>query len=164
MGGWFWATVGSGALVGAVIGAASRALMSAVIQIIANGFENFSWSEVGKSVLTGGIAGDIAGGLFSGIQYGLSAGKIANNVSGLSKVQTRLNNVFKPLNNIKNLSNMPFSGANITKTVGYVVINYNNVYSAYILAKGTYAVVNVTAKVLYFVLENLTSNLIGLMF
>lgn len=138
--------------------------MSAVIQIIANGFENFSWSEVGKSVLTGGIAGDIAGGLFSGIQYGLSAGKIANNVSGLSKVQTRLNNVFKPLNNIKNLSNMPFSGANITKTVGYVVINYNNVYSAYILAKGTYAVVNVTAKVLYFVLENLTSNLIGLMF
>lgn len=164
MGGWFWATVGSGALVEAVVGAASRALMSAVTQIIANGFENFSWSEVGKSVLTGGIAGDIAGGLFSGIQYGLSAGKIANNVSGLSKAQTRLDNVFKPLNNIKNLSNMPFSGVNIARNIGQVAGNYNSAYSAYILAKGIYVIVNTTAKVLYFVLENLTSNLIGLAF
>ncbi|WP_288147254.1 RHS repeat-associated core domain-containing protein [Thomasclavelia cocleata] len=164
MGGGFWATVGSGALVGAVVGAASGALMSAGTQIIANGFENFSWSEVGKGAITGCIAGGIAGGFFAGIQYGLSAGKIANSVSGLSKAQTRLDNVFKPLNNIKNLSNMPFSGANIARNIGQVAGNYNSAYSAYILAKGAYAIVNTTAKVLYFVLENLTSNLIGSMF
>ena len=164
MGGGFWATVGSGALVGAVVGAASGALMSAGTQIIANGFEDFSWSEVGKSALIGGLAGGIAGGLFAGIQYGLSAGKIANSVSGLSKAQTRLDQVFKPLRNIKNLSNMPFSGTNIARTIGQGAGSYNNAYSAYILAKGTYDVVNATAKVLYFVLENLTSDLIGLMF
>ena len=164
IGGGFWATIGSGALVGAVVGAASGALMSAGTQIIKNGFEDFSWSEVGKDTLTGCIAGFIAGGLFAGIQYGLSTSKIANSVSGLSKAQTRLNNAFKPLSNIKNLSNMPFSGANIARTVGQVAKNYNNAYSTYILSKVTYDVVNATAKIIYFALENLTSYLIGLMF
>lgn len=164
IGGGFWATIGSGALNGAVVGAASGALMSAGTQIIKNGFEDFSWSEVGKDTLTGCIAGFIAGGLFAGIQYGLSTSKIANSVSGLSKAQTRLNNAFKPLSNIKNLSNMPFSGANIARTVGQVAKNYNNAYSTYILSKVTYDVVNATAKIIYFALENLTSYLIGLMF
>ena len=164
IGGGVWATIGSGALNRAVVGAASGALMSAGTQIIKNGFEDFSWSEVGKDTLTGCIAGFIAGGLFAGIQYGLSTSKIANSVSGLSKAQTRLNNAFKPLSNIKNLSNMPFSGANIARTVGQVAKNYNNAYSTYILSKVTYDVVNATAKIIYFALENLTSYLIGLMF
>ena len=166
---WAQWLIGGALVVGAIaltictVGA-SGALMSAGTQIIANGFENFSWSEVGKGAITGCIAGGIAGGFFAGIQYGLSAGKIANSVSGLSKAQTRLDNVFKPLNNIKNLSNMPFSGANIARNIGQVAGNYNSAYSAYILAKGAYAIVNTTAKVLYFVLENLTSNLIESMF
>ena len=39
--------------------------------------------------------------------------------------------------NIKNLSNMPFSGTNIARTIGQGAGSYNNAYSAYILAKGT---------------------------
>ena len=164
MGGGFWATVGSGTLVGAVVGAASGALMNVGIQIISNGFENFSWSKVWKRALTGGIAGGIAGGLFAGIQYDLSAEKIANSISGLSKAQTRLDNIFNPLGNIKNLAKAPFSGTNIAKLTGQIASNYNNAYSAYILAKGTYSIVNAMVKILYFGFENLTSDLIGQMF
>ena len=164
LGGSLLATIGSGVVVGAAVGAVSGMMINAGTQLITNGTENFSWSEFGKSAWTGAIAGGIAGGLFAGIKYGLSAGKIANSVSGLSKAQTRLNNVFKPLRNVKSLANAPFSGANIAKTVGNVAANYNSAYSAYILAKGTNAIVNVGMGVAYFLLENLTSDLIGMAF
>lgn len=164
LGGSLLATIGSGIVVGAAVGAVSGMMINAGTQLITNGTENFSWAEFGKSAWTGAIAGGIAGGLFAGIQYGLSAGKIANSVSGLSKAQARLNNVFKPLGNVKNLANAPFSGANIAKTIGNVAANYNSAYSAYILAKGTNAIVNVGMSVAYFLFENLTSYLIGLAF
>lgn len=109
------------------------------------------------------MIGGIAGGLFAGIQYGFSAEKIANSFSGLIKAQTRLSNAVKPLNNVQKLASAPFRGANIG-TVGQTAANYNSAYSAYIMAKGAYAIVNTSAKVLYFVFENLTSNLIGSMF
>jgi len=164
LGGSLLATIGSGVVVGAAVGAVSGMMINAGTQLITNGTENFSWSEFGKSAWTGAIAGGIAGGVFAGIQYGLSAGKIANSVSGLSKAQTRLNNVFKQLGNVKNLANAPFSGANIARTVGQVAGNYNAAYSAYILAKGTNAIVKVGIGVAYFLLENLTSDLIGMAF
>lgn len=164
LGGSLLATIGSGIVVGAAVGAVSGMMINAGTQLITNGTENFSWAEFGKSAWTGAIAGGIAGGLFAGIQYGLSAGKIANSVSGLSKAQARLNNVFKPLGNVKNLANAPFRGANIAKTIGNVAANYNSAYSAYILAKGTNAIVNVGMSVAYFLFENLTSYLIGLAF
>ena len=164
LGGGFWTTVASGAIVGALVGAASGALMSAGTQIIANGFEDFSWREVGKGTLTGGIAGGIAGGLFAGIQYGLTADKIATGISGINKAKAGLNNAFKPLSNVKNLANIPFSGANIARAVGQAASNYNNAYSAYILAEGTYKIAYAASKVLYFGFESLTSDLIGLMF
>ena len=164
LGGSLLATIGSGVVVGAAVGAVSGMMINAGTQLIINGTENFSWGEFGKSAWTSAIAGGIAGGVFAGIQYGLSAGKIANSVSGLSKAQTRLNNVFKPLGNVKNLANAPFSGANIAETVGKVAGNYNTAYSAYILAKGTNAIVKVGIEVAYFLLENLTSDLIGLAF
>lgn len=91
LGGSLLATIGSGVVVGAAVGAVSGMMINAGTQLITKGNENFSWSEFGKSALTGVIAGGIAGGLFAGIQYGLSAEKIANSVSGLSKAQTRLN-------------------------------------------------------------------------
>ena len=164
LGGSLLATIGSGVVVGAAVGAVSGMMINAGTQLITNGTENFSWSEFGKSAWTGAVAGGIAGGLFAGIQYGLSAGKIANSVSGINKAQTRLNNVFKPLGNVKNLANASFGGANIAKTVGNVAANYNSAYSAYILAEGTYKIAYVAAKALYFGFESLTSDLIGLMF
>ena len=133
-------------------------------QLITNGTENFSWSEFDKSAWTGAITGGIAGGLFAGIKYGLSTKKVANSISGLSKAQTKFNNVIKPLGNVKNLVNSPFSGANIAKTVENVAANYNIAYSAYILAEGTYKIVYATAEVLYLGFESLTGDLIGLMF
>ena len=164
LGGGFWTTVASGAVAGALVGAASGALMSAGNQIIANGFEDFSWGEVGKGAITGGIAGCIAGGLFAGIQYGLTADKIASEISGINNAKTGLSNAWKPLSNIKNFTNMPFSGSNIARTVGQAVSNYNNAYTAYVLAKGTYEIAYTAAKVLYFGFESLASDLIGLMF
>lgn len=164
LGGSLLATIGCGVVVGAATGAVSGMMINAGTQLITNGTENFSWSEFGKSAWTGAIAGGIAGGVFAGIQYGLSPGKIADSVSGLNKAQARLNNVFKPLRNVKNLANAPFSGANIAKTMGQVAGNYNTAYSAYILAKGTKAVVKVGIRIAYFLLENLTSDLIGLAF
>lgn len=155
------AAVVGGAIAGAAVGAVTGAMISAGTQIITNGFDNFSWKEVGLGALKGGIAGGIAGGLFGAIQYGLSAGKIANGVSRLNSAQTRLDNAIKPLRNVKNLAKMPFSGENIARTVGKVASNYNNAYSTYILAKGTYSIVNAGMKVIYHVAEFVTSHFIG---
>ena len=163
-GGSLLVTIGSGVLVGALVGTVSGMMINTVTQFITNGTENFSWSEFGKSAWTGAIAGGIAGGLFAGIKYGLSIEKIANSISGLSKAQTKFNNVIKPLGNVINLVNSPFSGANIAKTVENVAANYNSAYSAYILAVGTYKIVYAAAVVLYFCFESLTGGLIGLMF
>ncbi len=157
-------TIASGAVVEAAVGMASGMLINVGTQFITNGAENFSWSEFGKSAWTGAIAGGITGGLFAGIQYGLSAKTIANGVLGLSKALSKLNNVFKPLGNVKDLANAPFSSVNIAKTVRKVAANYNNAYSAYILAEGTNAIINAIVKAAYFVFENLTSDLIGLIF
>ena len=59
---------------------------------------------------------------------------------------------------------MPFSGANIARAVGQAANNYNNAYTTYILAKGTYEIAYAASKVLYFVFESITSDLIGLTF
>ena len=120
LGGSLLVTIGSDVVVGAAVGTVSGMLVNVGTQLITKGSENFSWSEFGKSAWTSAVARAIAGGLFAGLQYGLSASKIANSVSGLGKTQARLNNVFKPLSNVKNLANAPFSGANIVKTIGQV--------------------------------------------
>ncbi len=89
---------------------------------------------------------------------------IANSASGFKKAETRLKNARKPLRTTKNLANAPFGGANITRTIGQTVGNYNNAYSSYVLAAGTNAVVKKGMEVVYFLLENLASDLIGLIF
>lgn len=128
------------------------------------------WAErlIGGALVVGAIALTICtvgvGGVFAGIQYGLSASKLANSVSGLSKSQSKLNSTLKPLGNVKNLSKMPFSNANIAKLMGQTLENYNSAYSSYIIAKGTYIIAKVGIGALYFVAESLTSYLIGLMF
>ena len=164
LGGSLLVTIGSGVVVGAAVGTVSGMMINAGTQLITNGTENFSWSEFGKSAWTGAIAGGIVGGLFAGIKYGLSAKKNAKSVSGLNKAKSSINNAFKPLGNVKNLANAPFGGANIAKTVGNVAANYNSAYSAYVLAEGTNAIVNVGIGVAYFLLECLTSDLIGMAF
>ena len=74
------------------------------------------------------------------------------------------NNGLKKLRKVKNLANSAFSGTNIAKTVGQVAGRYNATYSAYIIAEGTNFIVKDAMKVVYFLLENLTSDLIGLAF
>lgn len=93
-----------------------------------------------------------------------SCKNIANSASGFKKAETRLKNARKPLRTTKNLANAPFGGANITRTIGQTVGNYNNAYSSYVLAAGTNAVVKKGMEVVYFLLENLASDLIGLIF
>ena len=134
--------------------------MSAGNQIIANGFENFDWLEVGKGALAVGIAG----GIFGGIQHVLSTKKIADGVSGISKAKARLDDALKPLSNVKKIAKSPFGGTNLAKFVGNVASNYNNAYSAYIVAQGVHDIVRVAAGASYFLLENLTSDLIGRLF
>ena len=78
---WAQWLIGGSLIVGAIswaaVGTITGALMSAGNQIIANGFENFDWLEVGKGALAVGIAG----GIFGGIQHVLSTKKIAAGVS-----------------------------------------------------------------------------------
>ena len=66
---------------------------------------------------------------FGGIKYANAANvnSFSNSVSGLNKAQSSINNAWKPLSNIKNLANMPFSSANIARTVGQAAANYNAV-------------------------------------
>ena len=115
-------------------------------------------------MLTGAIAGVIAGGLFAGLQYGLSASKIANSVSGLGKAQSRLNNAYRPLSNVKNLVKAPFGGSNMAKTIGQFVGNYNSAYSSYAIANVTKYFVEAGVDITYFLFESLTSDLIGSLF
>ena len=159
LGGGVLGNVASGVIVGAGVGA----LTNAGKQIISNGFDNFNWAEVGKSALSGGIAGGIAGGLFSGIKYKYSSERIAESVSGINKAKLEYSNSLISSCN-KNLSKMPFSGSNIAKTLGKFAGNYNNAYSNYVLAEATNAIAEPAFKAAYFLLENLTSDLIGLLF
>ena len=163
LGGGVLGNVASGVIIGAGVGAVSGALTNAGKQIISNGFDNFNWAEVGKSALSGGIAGGIAGGLFSGIKYKYSSKKIAESVSGINKAKLEYSNSLISSCN-KNLSKMPFSGSNIAKTLGKFAGNYNNAYSNYVLAEATNKIAEHAFEAAYFLLENLISDLIGLLF
>ena len=132
-GGLFGAIVG-GSVAGAIGGAIAGFGVSIGKQAITNGFENINWSDVGKSTASGAISGFIAGGVFGGIKYASSAKSLANSVSGLSKAQSSLDNAWKPLSNVKKLANMPFSGANIARTVGQAAANYNAAYTNLVFA------------------------------
>jgi hypothetical protein len=55
-------------------------------------------------------------------------------------------------------------GANIANALGTALGNYQNAYNLYIAAMATYSFVNGLAKISYFGLENVISNLIGLWF
>ena len=164
LGGSFAASVAGGAIVGGIIGAASGALINAGTQIINNGFSDFSWSSVGLGALSGMIAGAIAGGLFGGIQHALTPSKIAQAVSKLNQAEGQLSSSLKLFANVNVFNGTPFSGANIANALGTALGNYQNAYNLYIAARATYSFVNVLAKISYFGLENVTSNLIGLWF
>ena len=164
LGGSFAASVAGGAIAGGIIGAASGALINAGTQVINNGFSDFSWSSVGRGALSGMIAGAIAGGLFGGIQHALTTTKIAQAVSNLNQAEGQLSNSLKLFANVNGFNGTPFSGANIAKALGTALGNYQNAYNSYIAARATYSFVNSLAKISYFGLENVTSNLIGLWF
>lgn len=86
---------------------------------------------------------------FSGIKYAYSTKSLANSVSGLSKAQLSLNNAWKPLSNVKNLANMPFSGANIARIVGQAAVNYNAAYTNLIFAGVNNTIANLTIAGMY---------------
>lgn len=121
-----WASIGIGAAAGAIGGAASGFAISVGTQGIVNGFENIDLSKAGTSALTGAISGAIAGGIFGGIRYALSTQKIANAVSGYNSAQSQMNSFYSM--GAKNFVGMPFSGANIARTVGQAAASYNSAY------------------------------------
>ena len=147
-GGLFGAIVG-GAVAGAVGGAVAGLGVSIGTQAIANGFENINWTDVVKSTASGAISGFITGGIFGGIKHVYSAKSLANSVSGLSKAQSSLDNAWKPLSNVKNLANMPFSGANIARTFGQAAANYNAAYTNLIFAGVNNTIANLAFTGLY---------------
>ena len=134
LGGTLAANIVGGAIIGAVGGAIAGFGVSYGSQVIEKGFQDTDWNAVIKSTVSGLISGAIAGGVFGGIKYAYSAKSLANSVSGLSKAQSSLNNACKPLSNLKNLANMPFSGANIAREVGQAAANYNAAYTNLIFA------------------------------
>ena len=119
---------------GAIVGAASEALISVGTQTIQNGFENISGLEVLKSAVIGAISGFIAGGVFGGIKYVASAGKISYAISGVEKAKTSVDNAFIPLNSVSKFINMPYAGKNIVNAIGIAASNYNAAYTNLIIA------------------------------
>ena len=59
---------------------------------------------------------------------------------------------------------MGSAGANIARAVGQATANYNSAYINFIVASGTHAFSYAAATASYFAFENLTSDLIGLLF
>ena len=155
------ASIAGGAIVGGVVGAATGALMSAGTQIIKNGFENFSFAEVGIGALSGLVTGAIAGGIFGAIKYFYSAETLATVTSDLESATNELDNSMRCLGNIKDLSKLPFAGSNIAKTVGQAAINYNNAYVNFIMAKVNFVALHAGFRVLYFVGETYLSDRLG---
>lgn len=132
-GGLFGAIIG-GAVAGAIGGAIAGFGISVGMQAIANDFD-IDWNQVGKATLSGAISGFIAGGVLGGIKHVVSAAKVANSISGLSKAQANLDKAFAPLKNVKTLSTMAHSGSNIAQTVSQAAANYNVAYNALINAQ-----------------------------
>ena len=151
MGGTLAANIAGGAIIGFIGGAVAGFGVSYGSQVIEKGFHDTDWNAVIKSTVSGAVSGAIAGGVFGGIKYANSANvkSLANSVSGLNKAQSSINNAWKPLSNIKNLANMPFSGANIARTVGQVATNYNAAYTNLIFAGVNNTIANLAFKGLY---------------
>ena len=99
--------------------------------------------------LFGAIVGGAVAGTIGGIKHVYSAKSLANSVSGLSKAQSNFDNALKPLSNVKNLANMPFSGTNIARTVGQAAANYNAAYANLIIASVDNAVATLSFYGMY---------------
>ena len=151
LGGTLAANIAGGAIIGAVGGAVAGFGVSYGSQVIEKGFQDTDWNAVIKSTISGAISGAIAGGVFGGIKYANAANvnSFSNSVSGLNKAQASINNAWKPLSNIKNLANMPFSSANIARTVGQAAANYNAAYANLIFASVNNTIVNLAFAGLY---------------
>lgn len=118
--------------------------------------------KLGKATISGAISGFVAGGVFGGIKHIVSASKIANSISGLSKAQENMDKVFKPLSNVKNLSSTFSSGSNIANTVGKVASNFNTAYNSLINAQITNAVAQfIIDKVVYKGAEFILKQVVG---
>ena len=151
------ANVIGGAVAGALVGAVSSALMNIGTQIITKDIEDFSWGEVCEAALTGGIAGGIAGGIFGGISHIYKSKIIADYLSDLSSAQSRLDNAFNSLRNIRNYVGKPFGNSNIMNELANCIANYNNAYINYISAKINYQIFYYGMEAIYFVLESIVS-------
>ena len=157
----FWASVAGGAIAGGIVGAASGAMISAGTQPMTVGAEGFSWNKVGAGALSGLATGAIAGGVFGGITHLYSAKYLAKTVSGLQAAEYDLTNAFGTLRSVNGLSGMPFANANIARAVANAAINYNNAYSAYVVAKATSRALYLGFSAAYFVVENYMSDWLG---
>ena len=82
----------------------------------------------------------------------------------LNNAKAGLENVYKTFGNINKFSGIPYSGANIVRTFGQAAASYNSAYINFIVASGTHAFSYAAATASYFAFENLTSDLIGLLF
>ena len=68
------------------------------------------------------------------------------------------------LRSVNGLSGMPFANANIARAVANAAINYNNAYSAYVVAKATSRALCLGFSAAYFVAENYMSDWLGQFF
>lgn len=152
------ANIIGGAVAGAIVGAASSALMNAGTQIITKDIEDFSWSEVGSAALTGGVSGAIAGGIFGGITHVYKSKMIADYLSDLSSAQSRLDNAFNPLKNIRSYVGKPFGNSSIINELANCIANFNKAYINYINAKINYQIFYYGMETIYFILESIVSD------
>ena len=83
---------------------------------------------------------------------------IADYLSDLTSAESRLNNAFNPLKNIRNYVGKPFGNSNIINEIANCISNYNNAYINYINAKINYQIFYYGMEAIYFILESIVSD------
>lgn len=134
VGGGVIGSIIGGAVAGAVGGAIASFGISVGLQGISNGFDNIDWNQVGKDTVIGALSGAIAGGAFGGIKQVLSAKKIANGLSGLSKAQANFNKATIVLQNTP----ITFKGGVMVTERIVAQLDYNVASVAFNLAQSKY--------------------------
>lgn len=83
---------------------------------------------------------------------------IADYLSDLTSAESRLNNAFNPLKNIRNYVGKPFGNSNLINEIANCISNYNNAYINYINAKINYQIFYYGMEAIYFILESIVSD------
>ena len=157
LGGGIVGSIVGGAVAGAVGGAISGFGISVGMQGAKNGFDNINWSQAGKATLSGAISGAAAGGIFGGIKHVMSASKIANSLSGLSKAQANFDKASTVLKNTP----ITFNGGVMSTERIAAQLSFDTASASLSFVKSSYNTINFMATQGYNLAQFASKQIIG---